>query len=299
MDDFHVVTFATEEKYYFPYLVESCKRHGKQLEVLGMGTKWKGFAIKFINMIDYLKTLPDNHIVCFIDGYDVICVRDLNEFKQNFINISNKTNCKIVIAVNKENKKTHNSFFFSKLTSITSEFAFGKCNNYHLNSGTYIGYKKDLLEILENIRTNYLSNDSDDDQVLLTNYCKNNDKYFYKDNKNLFFSVFFEPLTNIDNLLTIENGTVYVNNEKPFFLHAIFGTYLDNVIIKLGYKYDYANKIQDQIYNSMMFDKFYKSIGFKYFIFIIIFILFITLMCAVFKNKYNLWNIIKIEKRKK
>lgn len=48
-DTVHVVTVATESKSYFPYLVESCKRHGGQLEVLGMGEKWEGFNWKYVN----------------------------------------------------------------------------------------------------------------------------------------------------------------------------------------------------------------------------------------------------------
>ena len=39
INDLHIVTVATESKYYFPYLIESCKRHGKELEVLGYGEK--------------------------------------------------------------------------------------------------------------------------------------------------------------------------------------------------------------------------------------------------------------------
>ena len=39
MDKLHIVTVATESKYYFPYLVESCKQNGKNLEVIGYGEK--------------------------------------------------------------------------------------------------------------------------------------------------------------------------------------------------------------------------------------------------------------------
>jgi hypothetical protein len=74
MNDIHIVTVATESKYYFPYLVESCKKHGLNLEVLGFGEKWTGFNMRFRLMTDYLKQLPENDIVCFVDGYDVLCV---------------------------------------------------------------------------------------------------------------------------------------------------------------------------------------------------------------------------------
>lgn len=35
----HIVTVATHNEGYFEYLVESCKRNGAKLEVLGWGTK--------------------------------------------------------------------------------------------------------------------------------------------------------------------------------------------------------------------------------------------------------------------
>jgi hypothetical protein len=53
MNNFHIVTVATESKYYFPYLLESCKNNGKELEVLGYGEKWEGLNWKFKKMIDY------------------------------------------------------------------------------------------------------------------------------------------------------------------------------------------------------------------------------------------------------
>lgn len=90
MDNLHIVTVATESQYYFPYLVESCERHGQKLEVLGFDEKWQGFNWRFKKMISYLKTLPKNDIVCFVDGYDVICCRNLKEMPNMFLEIKKK-----------------------------------------------------------------------------------------------------------------------------------------------------------------------------------------------------------------
>jgi len=57
MNNLHIVTVATESKYYFPYLVESCKKHGKSLEVLGKGETWKGFNWRYKKMMIYLQTI--------------------------------------------------------------------------------------------------------------------------------------------------------------------------------------------------------------------------------------------------
>jgi hypothetical protein len=42
----HIVTVANKNEGYFNYLVESCKRNGGKLEVLGWGQEWKGFIMK-------------------------------------------------------------------------------------------------------------------------------------------------------------------------------------------------------------------------------------------------------------
>ena len=115
MNNLHIVTVATDPKYYFPYLVESCKRNGKELEVLGFGEKWKGFYWKYELMIEYLKSVSENDIVCFIDGYDVICTRDLNELKESFIKIKNEKNCKIIVGHDKIKK---NNFLFKLFHNI-------------------------------------------------------------------------------------------------------------------------------------------------------------------------------------
>ena len=43
-----------------PYLVESCKRNGKELTILGYGEKWQGFVWRFKLMIEYKDTQEVN-----------------------------------------------------------------------------------------------------------------------------------------------------------------------------------------------------------------------------------------------
>jgi hypothetical protein len=79
--------------------------------------------------------------VCFLDGYDVLCVRNLKQLVPEFLKIQKETNCKIVVGTDQ-----HYTFlkYWSKIT-------YGQCDGKLLNSGNYIGYVKDLLEILEYI----------------------------------------------------------------------------------------------------------------------------------------------------
>ena len=47
----HIITIATNSELYFPYLVDSCKKNGIPLTVLGYGEKWTGFTFRFDKMI--------------------------------------------------------------------------------------------------------------------------------------------------------------------------------------------------------------------------------------------------------
>ena len=82
----YIVTIATESKFYFPYLIKSCEKNGIKLTILGYGEKWKGFNWKFKLVLEFLKKINKNDIVCFIDGYDVICTKNLTMLPYFFLN---------------------------------------------------------------------------------------------------------------------------------------------------------------------------------------------------------------------
>ena len=263
MDDLHIVTVATEPKFYFKYLVESCKKNGKEIVVLGFGKQWQGYSWKFKLMIEYLEKLKDTDIVCFVDGYDVICNRDLRELKDLFISFRNKYNFKILTAID---------IYMFQIQQYMAEPYFKKCNDMLLNSGTYIGYVKDLKELLTFAYN--IDGNSKDDQYLLTQYCIMNKKNVYIDDKQNFFLTIHKSFNNIDNELLFTNNKAYYNNKQPFFIHGPSCTYLNNIIIKLGYNLDNEtilnNDLQEYFLNKTK--HYIKDILFKYTI-IIIFIL--------------------------
>ena len=229
MDGLHIVTVATESKLYFPYLVESCKKNGKELEVLGMGETWQGFNWRYTKIIEYLTTLPDNDIVCFVDGYDVLCCRNLQELPYIFTQIREQTGCKIVVA---NEIGSMFSYFFSNIY-------FDKNNNNYINSGTYIGYVFDLLEILPQIYKLNPRNDADD-QILMQQYCQKNADIIYCDIENKLFLTLVYPLEEFSKYVTINNSSQLItyNSENPFFIHAANNGFLNGIITKLGYTID-------------------------------------------------------------
>lgn len=225
MDHLHIVTVSTDSKYYFPYLIKSCKKNGGNLEVLGYGEKWEGFNWRYTKMIEYLKNINGSDIVCFIDGYDIVCTRNLNELSEVFIDIKERTKCKMIVGHEIQ-------FFLNKIGG----YYFNYCKNESLNAGTYIAYAKDMLEIIQHIYDLNPRNDADD-QVLMTQYCRNaSSDEIYIDTHNEMFLTISNSLYDIGNRVeyTKENHLIYKNN-RPFFVHAPGFGYLDSIVVNLGY----------------------------------------------------------------
>lgn len=282
MNNLHIITVSTHSDYYFPYLIKSCKNNGKELTVLAFGEKWMGFNWRFKLVINYLKNINKNDIVCFVDGFDVICTRKLNQLEKVFFNLKNKYNCKIIVG---EHKMIVNNNL-SSFCKILLKYYFGECKNVSLNAGTYIGQAKDLIEILEKIYNTFPLNNADD-QKLLTKYCLINPNDIYIDVKNEIFLTLELPYQEIDKYIKFnKNGNniniSYNNNNNPFFIHGAGQTYLDNVIIKLNYPYNYNNPIKNELSKN-----FYKNILFRIknsiFIIIVLIILFLIIIYIVYK----------------
>jgi hypothetical protein len=151
----HIITYATHNEGLFDKLINN--EYNINVIVLGFGEKWNGFMDKMIYFYEYIKTLPENDIVFFIDGFDSYINQPLHIIKERFLSF----NKNIVLSGDK--------------SSYISYLLFGTCyDNMNANSGLYSGYNKSIQELLEYIiQTNY----SKDDQRNLNEACK----YFMND----------------------------------------------------------------------------------------------------------------------
>ena len=264
MSKIHIITVSTNSKFYFPYLKESCKRNGKEMIVLGYGEQWKGLGWKFNLMKEELNNLEENDIVCFVDGYDVICIRNLDELKDDFIKIQRKKKCKIIVG--------YDNYTFSLHKTLASRY-FGCYNDKLINSGTYIGYVKDIKQILSEI----IINNSENDQLLLTQYFNKNPKFFYIDKKSKFFAVVHKPLHNIDNYFQIKKNNVFYKENRPYFVHAPACTKLNNLLMKLNYSLnkEQINTIDNDLKNYIITKFILYSKNYIYFLIILFIILII------------------------
>ena len=265
----HIVTVATESKYYFPYLVASCNRNGKELDVVGYGEKWEGFNWRFLKIAEYLKTKNPHDIVCVVDGYDVLCTRPLNEMVHTFLDIKKRTHCKMVVS------DEHHCFIYGWMANEK----FGKCNGHHLSAGLYIAEVKDMMEIIQNIYTMNPQNDADD-QILMMKYCNLKHGDIYVDTDNELFLSYACSLSELEKKITYVRyegkEIISYGNHQPFFLHApIFG-YMDNIIVRLGYNKEC--NIRKQLFRHVLQEKVFLYFPHLKTVVVVIFIVMVILL---------------------
>ena len=228
-----LVTVATHSQSYFPFLLESCNRYGAELVVLGFNQPWQGFNHRNILMKEYLASLPPNEVVCFIDAYDVLLLRPLEDLEDLFVNFNKITGARIVVGCDQD---------ASGKVTLGSRFFFGACNNKYINAGTYIGYASDLHEMMT-YSLNKISDDvKADDQVILRKYCSAT-KTVHIDCDRIFFLTFVgykhmpfpikHPKVNI--IVDPVSHDLYYNNIRPFFAHGAGKINMMNLLEALGY----------------------------------------------------------------
>jgi len=224
----HILTVSTDDRFYYPYLKNSCIKNGVKLTVLGFGEKWKGYTWRFQLMIDFIKSVHPYDIICFVDSYDVLCVKNMNTLIHTFLTMKEKYKCKMI---------TGYEHYKNPFQKIMADIYFQECNHKHLNCGTYIGYAKDILHIL--LTSKSIDEMETDDQKLVTKYCQIYPNDIYIDIHNEIFLVIHNSLSEIYHELKIDNQNVITYKEnQPYFVHGASSSYLNKLIIRLGYPMD-------------------------------------------------------------
>ena len=204
------VCVATEMNLYLPYLLQILP----DLVILGLNTQWEGYFNRFKMLQTYFETLKDDDIVCFIDAYDVLPTKNINALHDKFIDFTNK-HPSVKMIIGHDETKPLNNFFGNLL--------FGSVNGIRLNGGTYIGYVKNIKEIITYIINN--NTVINDDQVALTQYANTFPQDIYIDINKEFFFVFSDPLQPIN-----INNNKHNENNKPCFIHANLNGFLDEFL---------------------------------------------------------------------
>ena len=294
-----VITVATDPQHYYHSMVESARRNNINITILGWGQKWQGFIWKLKLIKDKLKFVDPNEIIMFIDAYDIIFLKDQNEIIKNFL--SYKKNIVFgAVCGNKSKleKKVGDEIFYKKYNFPKKKSCFDK-----LNSGCYIGYAKNILDILNDICNLVDCNDEKiDDQVVMSKYysenydkkkieldynvklvynfeCHNDFKYI-SDNLNRLTNNQTGEVGISGKLFTLdEKGRFFVKetNSYPCLIHGHGYTNLNSIVKYLGLPSKIKSNNFNYSYNTFINTK-------KIFITIFI-VLLILLLLVIYKYK--------------
>lgn len=283
-----LITVATHNDGYFKWLKESCKRYNYDLVILGYNEKWKGFNWRLELMINYLKSLNDNEIICFIDAYDIIMLNDSVEMKNKFIELQKKKNCKMIISLEIQNT----------IDYLASIWKFGM----NINAGSYIGYKKDILYLLNKATEINNKPEGDDQELMVQLYNKYKNDIYIDSNHELFLPIKLSPV-NRNSVLEIDgikvyNNELYYYNKRPFLLHVPFNGQMDDIIKALGYELtdEEIEKINKKS-KEMLLNKFKHHISHPKNIYTIIFIITIIISIFLYVNRKTfVEKIVKLNK---
>ena len=138
------ITVATQDTPHLQALIRSAKRCGMDLTVLGMGETWQGFGMKIILTRGYLKTLEGYTHFIFVDAYDTLFLKHIDEVP-DYPLFSTEKQC-------------------WPDASKAGQYPEGKTQWKFLNSGCYSSPIKKYLELVDR----YPVQMSDDDQGYFT-----------------------------------------------------------------------------------------------------------------------------------
>ena len=119
-------------------LIKSCKENNVNMNVDGIGSKWNGNKDKPTNFINFLNECRDDQIVMFVDAYDVILFDNI----ENIINKFLEFNKPLVFSAEIYCWPDNDIAKYYPEETKNEKFRY-------VNSGTYMGYAKDLKEMLK------------------------------------------------------------------------------------------------------------------------------------------------------
>jgi len=213
----HVFTIGAGELSNFEYLKTTADFSELNINFATLD-KWGGFFDKINVMYDLIKNLPDNDIICFVDGFDVLSLSDNNEILEKFL----KFDCDLLLSAEANAFPVSSRIRYPKSTDNTC-FKF-------VNSGGFIGYKKILAELYTWKSPKEILHICDtcggDQGYFIEYYLNNLDKNIKLDTRGtIFLNLYGISWKEI----AFNNGRAIntVLNEKPCFLHFNGHTYFN------------------------------------------------------------------------
>lgn len=162
-DDVIVFTVATDDNHGLERFLRSAQVYGVNVEVLGKGEKWSGGDMNHpgggqkVNLLknqlnELVKNGDKNKIILFTDSYDVMYLGTIKEILEKFKSFPDT---RVLFSAEQ---------FCWPDSKLASEYPNIEVANPYLNSGGFIGYLPEVVEILNNKPIK----DKEDDQLYYT-----------------------------------------------------------------------------------------------------------------------------------
>src|SRR5690242_19350333 len=128
-----ILTVATKPGGYYDILVRSCKEHGLNLTVVGLGQEWKGWTKRLEWIGEAMMRLPPDDIVLVCDAYDVFFLAGPDQIVAKYQSF----NCSLLIGGDSQGNQP--------LQQLSSQIFFNRTGTPYPNkeyflvcAGTYI-----------------------------------------------------------------------------------------------------------------------------------------------------------------
>ena len=167
-----IITYATESRGRFDSLINN--KFSVPVTVLGWGQKWTGFTDKFRGVLKHLENKKPDDIVIFLDGFDSEIIKD----PKDVIDIFKSLHCAILFS--------NNAPLFSRNVDLIERRVFGTCkNDVTANTGMYMGYTKNIKELLSDA----LRLHCNDDQRNINTLCEKYDDIKVDEDEKIFKNI--------------------------------------------------------------------------------------------------------------
>ena len=192
----HILTYATHNERYFPYL-----ENNEEVTVLGMGEKWTGFRDKVKAVVEFAKKCDSNTYILFVDGFDSVVLGSRGSIASRFEQLQRMYGFDIIFS--KDNNAN------TLITKILQDKYFGSCNKHHLNSGLYMGTASKIIQFWND----FIEDETyeNDDQIYATTTCRNDKLKIHIDNK---CEMFYNYSEGDEALIQNKNNKLFVKSKE-------------------------------------------------------------------------------------
>lgn len=200
-----VITVATKSADYFQALLQSCQRYNIQPVVLGMGSPWTGFCMKFNQVYHHITQANPLPFTLFVDGLDSVFQSGVTEIMESY----KKFKTPLVVS---------GDVYCWPDASIWRKYPEAPTRLRYVNSGGYMGPTDVLIKILESMGCPF-ANENQEDGTKLTNYFLSHLDEVGID----YHAEIFQPLCGAEDLVELRaGGGAYIkrgSGKRPHILH--------------------------------------------------------------------------------